>query len=244
MLQDKAAEIEHTKNIIQNAEFFWGWSTPAGKLRAKRRAEIIINEIKNRNYLKVLEIGCGTGVFTEFFCKANLDVCGTDISLDLLKKAKLRCLKSLSLNLIVSDVENLPFYDNSFDAIVGVCVLHHINVVSALKEIRRVVKNDGFILFSEPNMMNPQLMLQKNIKPIKRLRILGETENETAFFKWQIKSDLKKLGFREVIIRPFDFLHPWTPKFAIPFIKKIGYYFENIPILKEIAGSLLIYAVK
>ncbi|UCH12237.1 MAG: hypothetical protein JSW18_05335, partial [Candidatus Omnitrophota bacterium] len=99
-------------------------------------------------------------------------------------------------------------------------------------------------LFTEPNMMNPQLMLQKNIKPLKRIPILGETEDETAFLKWQIRDILESMDFKEITITPFDFLHPWTPKFLIPSVKKLGSYLENIPILKEIAGSLFIQAVK
>jgi ubiquinone/menaquinone biosynthesis C-methylase UbiE len=205
---------------------------------------MIINEIKKRNFSKILEIGSGTGVFTEFFCKAGFDVYGIDISLDLLKKAQIKHSSSISLRLSVADVENLPYADNSFDAVVGICVLHHLDAKKAFKEIRRVLKEGGIILFSEPNMMNPQLFIQKNVKSIKRISILGETENETAFFKWKLKALLKRMHFKEINITPFDFLHPWTPPPLIPFIKRLGYYCESTPLLRDIAGSLFILAAK
>ena len=71
MGQDKAGEIEHGSHIKEDAEFFWGWSTPAGRLRAQRRADIIIEELRNRGFTKILEIGSGTGVFTSFFCRIS-----------------------------------------------------------------------------------------------------------------------------------------------------------------------------
>ena len=243
-MQNKQKEIEHDQKIKEDAEFFWGWATPAGKLRAERRSNMIISSVKSRGFSRVLEIGPGTGIFTEFFCKAGLDVYGVDISFDLLKELKIKRSRKNILNLSVADVEAMPYCDSSFDAVVGVCVLHHFDIVPALKEIGRVLKKGGIFLFSEPNMMNPQLALQKNIKPIKRLSILGETEDETAFFKWQMRNLLETMSFKEISIMPFDFLHPWTPKPLIPFVEKLGFCLEKIPLLKEIAGSLLIHAVK
>jgi hypothetical protein len=91
-------------------------------------------------------------------------------------------------------------------------------------------------------MMNPQLLIQKNVKPIKKIRILGETLDETAFFRWRLSHDLKRVGFTDISIVPFDFLHPWTPPFVIPVVNKIGTLAEKIPLIKEIAGSLIINA--
>jgi ubiquinone/menaquinone biosynthesis C-methylase UbiE len=242
--QDKQKEIIHDRAIKENAEFFWGWATTAGKLRAKRRSERIIEEIKRRNLNKILEIGSGTGVFTACFCSANLDVSGIDISWELLRKAKEKCRGYKALHLSVADVEHLPYHNEAFDAVVGICVLHHLNVAEALAEIQRVLRTNGIILFSEPNMLNPQLFIQKNVKPLKRLPILGETEDETAFYKWQLKAVLEGMGFREVQLEPFDFLHPWTPRFLISSIIRVGTYLEKTPLLREIAGSLFICAVK
>ncbi|MFA5336873.1 MAG: methyltransferase domain-containing protein, partial [Candidatus Omnitrophota bacterium] len=236
--------LAHNKDILQNPELFWGWDTPAGKLRARRRADMIITEIKKKNASKILEIGSGTGLFTKFFQESGLKMHGMDISLDLLEKAKSKYSIQSRPQFSVADAEYLPYKSNSFDAVVGVCVLHHLNLEGTLKEIKRVLRQDGIILFSEPNMMNPQLMIQKNIKPIKKIAILGETEDETAFFRWKLKRQLEKLGFNDVSIRPFDFLHPWTPKAFIPHIIKLGACLEKTPFLKEIAGSLFISAVK
>lgn len=244
MAQDKAGEIIHDSHIKDDAEFFWGWSTPAGKLRAQRRADLIVKELNKKGFSKILEIGSGTGIFTDFLCRAGFEVHGIDISSDLLKKAAQKCMGAGNLTLSVADAQALPYPDGSFDAVIGVCVLHHMDVLPVLSEIKRVMKDGGLMIFSEPNMMNPQLMLQKNIKAIKRLKVLGETEDETAFFRWPMKKMLEDMGFKNVSVTPFDFLHPWTPKPFIPFVKNLGIVLEDIPVIREIAGSLFIYAAK
>ena len=98
------------------------------------------------------------------------------------------------------------------------------------------------MFFTEPNMMNPQIALQKNIPALKRK--LGDSPDETAFFRWSLKKLLMKTGFKEIVIKPFDFLHPALHPSLIPFISSLGEAVEKTPLLKEIAGSLYISAIK
>jgi len=112
----------------------------------------------------------------------------------------------------------------------------------AFKEIGRTLKKGGVIAFCEPNMVNPQLALQKNIPFIKRL--MGDTPDETAFFRWRLKKFLKDRGFTDISVEPFDFLHPWVPKKMIGVVDRFGRFLERVPGLREIAGSLQIFARK
>ena len=91
-------------------------------------------------------------------------------------------------------------------------------------------------------MLNPQIWLERNITIIRKLT--NNSLDETAFVRWELKKELMNLGFKNVSIRPFDFLHPFTPSMLIPFISNISNLVEKIPLAKEIAGSLLIYASK
>jgi len=162
-----------------------------------------------------------------------------DISYGLLKKARKR---NANIIFIQADAENLPFKDNVFDYVLGVSILHHLNLRSALKSIRSVLIDNGSMIFSEPNMANPQIFLQKKIGWLKR--ILNDTPDETAFFRWKLRQHLEQNGFSHIHIFPFEFLHPFTPAFLVHFIKRLELYLENIPIFKEIAGSLLISSKK
>ena len=71
MLQDKSVEIERGREILEDAEWLWGWGTTAGKLRAERRAGILIDMANMVRGRSVLEIGCGTGMFTRKIIKTG-----------------------------------------------------------------------------------------------------------------------------------------------------------------------------
>jgi hypothetical protein len=90
--------------------------------------------------------------------------------------------------------------------------------------------------------MNPQIAIQKNVPAIKKR--LGDSPDETAFFRWSLKKKLKKAGFKLIKITPFDFLHPSIPGWAILLVNTPLEVLEKIPLIKEISGSLIVEAKK
>jgi len=234
-------EIQHGEKIASNAVNVWGWGTPAGKIRADRRAAYFIRIGHITAGKKVLEIGCGTGEFTKRIAQTGADITAIDISTDLLEVAR-SGIPNVNVGFHVQNVEKLDFEDGSFDIVVGSSILHHLNLNPALKEVYRVLKNGGMVILTEPNMLNPQIWLERKITFIRKLT--NNSPDETAFIRWGLKKEFINLGFKNVSIRPFDFLHPFTPSMLIPFISNIGNLVESIPLAREIAGSLLIYALK
>ena len=73
---------------------------------------------------------------------------------------------------------------------------------------------------------------------------LGDSPDETAIVRWNFAKLLREKGFKNVSVFPYDFLHPSVPSFLIPVVNGIGKVVEKIPVLKEIAGSVVIYAEK
>jgi ubiquinone/menaquinone biosynthesis C-methylase UbiE len=95
-----------------------------------------------RNFLtsdKILEIGAGAGISSIFLAQYLVE--RTDYL-------------SWDEDVYVRggiDAENLPYMDKQFDVVFGVDVLHHLNSpVLALKEISRVLKENGRAIFIEP----------------------------------------------------------------------------------------------
>ena len=172
-------EIEHGKFLAhEGAGEVWNWESPAGKIRWQRRVKMLTASIKQTD--KILELGCGTGYFTKEIVSSGAFVTAIDISPELLTIAK----KEITASNVSFEIENayeLSFKDNTFDLIIGSSVLHHLEIKKAICEMHRVLKPGGRIFFTEPNMMNPQIAMQKNIPSLKRK--LGDSPDETAFFR-------------------------------------------------------------
>lgn len=233
-------EKQHGRKIVSDAEKVWNWSSPAGKRRAERRADFLIKipEIKKED--EVLEIGCGTGLFTEkLFNATRAKITGIDISEDLLEIAR---KKLPEVNFLIDDAMSLSFADESFNVVCGSSVLHHLEMETAYKEFYRVLKPGGKMVFAEPNMVNPQILVQKNVPFIKRWA--GDSPDETAIIRWKTARQLKNAGFKNIRIIPYDFLHPATPSFLINCVETFGKTIEKIPLIKEIAGSVIISCEK
>jgi SAM-dependent methyltransferase len=235
-----AKEIEHGRFLAEHgAGEVWNWESPAGKLRWARRVKMVSNHL--RAGMSVLELGCGTGYFTRELARSGADIVAIDVSPELLEIAKLDC-PAENVRYEVQNACALSYPDAVFDSVVGSSVLHHLEIKEALREIYRVLKSGGTIYFTEPNMLNPQIAIQKNIPWIKRK--LGDSPDETAFFRWPLQRSLERTGFRDVRIDPFDFLHPKTPLSLVTRLNALGRFFERMPVVSEFAGSLYIRAIK
>jgi len=191
--------------------------------------------------MTVLELGCGTGYFTQELARSGADVVAIDVSPELLAVARAG-YSAPNVRYEIQNACTLSYPDVIFDSVIGSSVLHHLEIAKGLREIYRVLKPRGAIYFTEPNMLNPQIALQKNIPWIKRK--LGDSPDETAFFRWQLRRLLERMGYRDVRIDPFDFLHPKTPAPLIDRVDALGRFLESVPLISEFAGSLYIRAVK
>ncbi len=120
----------------------------------ERRIQIITGMGNVVPSFNVLEVGCGTGIYTYEMTKHFNNIIGLDISRGMLIEAKKKIINSTSYNVILvqGDAENIPFKDSSFDRVVSINMLEHLdNVSKSAKEMKRVVKNDGKLLISIPN---------------------------------------------------------------------------------------------
>ena len=234
-------EICHGQRIAARADDIWGWTLPTAPSRARRRTDLLVRYGRIGPEKTVLELGCGTGVITKQLARSGAEVVALDLSPDLLATARARRMPA-NVAFQIGDAEALDFPGGTFDAVVGSSILHHLNLDRVLPEVHRVLRPGGSIAFSEPNMMNPQIFVQKSVPWIKRLA--GDTPDETAFVRWPLSDRLKQTGFQEVEIVPYDFLHPSVPFPLISPISHLGRILERIPLVREIAGSLIIGAVR
>jgi SAM-dependent methyltransferase len=97
--------------------------------------------------IKILDAGCGTGRILENL--ANFKAFGIDLSEEALKFCKLRNLNDLSR----ASICDLPFHANSFDVVISLDVISHVDVSydnKILREIHRVINPGGVLLLNLP----------------------------------------------------------------------------------------------
>ena len=71
----------------------------------------------------VLDMGCGTGNYTDALRQVAKSVIGIDLSIGMLEQAR---SKFIDLLLILGDITSMPFKPKSFDAAFAIQVLHHV----------------------------------------------------------------------------------------------------------------------
>lgn len=235
-------ERQHAKVLIEGgAEKIWGWDTPAGAERVRARVEWLAKHCNLEPGTRVLECGCGTGIFTRHLSKTGALITGVDISDELLNQARKACPDSnvsfLQANL--EDPTRLP--DNFFDAMYGVSVLHHLALDKALPQLRSKLKPGARFAFSEPNIFNPinkyVLFVDDSQKRARR----GVSPTEMAFTPEELREAFEKAGYVVHSVCHRDFLHPSLPRLMIPLAKIAQTVLEGIPMLARWSGSLWIH---
>jgi len=97
---------------------------------------------------KLLEIGCGTGHFSEHFASKGFEVTGVDISEPMVAVARQQNIRSGEFH--VGDAERLPFTDGTFDVVAAITVLEFVcDPVSVVSEMVRCVQSGQYVRFSE-----------------------------------------------------------------------------------------------
>lgn len=97
----------------------------------------------------VLDCACGDGIQAEKFSKTHR-VIGIDLSSVRVKRARAK-----GLSVMVADVYNLPFKNDTFDVLVFGEILEHLTEPEkALKEINRTLKSKGYLIMDTPSRSN------------------------------------------------------------------------------------------
>ncbi|MFH1096362.1 MAG: class I SAM-dependent methyltransferase, partial [Candidatus Desantisbacteria bacterium] len=102
---------------------------------------------------KLLDFGCGNGVEALRYARMGYQVYGFDISDQRIENAMILAEKYGLTDKVTFSVqvsENLDYPPDFFDIIVGVDILHHVNVEESVKEISRILKKNGCAIFREP----------------------------------------------------------------------------------------------
>lgn len=118
-----------------------------------RRKHLIFQQLLKGGKVRgkrILEVGCGTGCFTEELVIRGGIVTVLDIGTNLVDNVS----KKYHCRGVVGDACNLPFDDASFDLVVSSeCIEHTPDPVRAIMEMCRVCVGEGEVCFTSPNRL-------------------------------------------------------------------------------------------
>jgi ubiquinone/menaquinone biosynthesis C-methylase UbiE len=108
---------------------------------------------------RILDLGCGPGIYAKLLTDKGAIVKGIDISKEELKYAKIEAPKA---EFKLGDANRLPYKDSEFDIVLSALVMGHIKDWNKpLKEIRRVLKKGGIFIFSNYNPVTEKMRKTK-----------------------------------------------------------------------------------
>lgn len=138
-------------------------NTPDRKIMALHRYALSL--LGNVEGKKILDCGCGYGALSCHLAKRGARMTAIDVSPRSLAVAEEWFRRNQVIHLIdrrVVSLHDVSFEDESFDFIIGSCILHHLDLEEAMPKLRRLLKKDGRAVFVENNGSNPLLMFVRN----------------------------------------------------------------------------------
>jgi SAM-dependent methyltransferase len=101
----------------------------------------------------VVDFGCGSGENSLLLARRGAYVIGVDISESLVGLARRRLeINGLAgrAQFVVGSAHDLPLRDGTADVVLGIAILHHLNLDAASREVHRILKPGGRGIFKEP----------------------------------------------------------------------------------------------
>jgi SAM-dependent methyltransferase len=139
---------------INPAQYDAWYGTAFGSLCHRLEKDALFSLAKFNPGDKILDAGCGTGVYLEELLRLGQDVTGVDEDGDMLEYAS--SSRGKGATLIKAALQDLPFEPSTFDKVISVCTLEFIDgPLNALKEMARVLKKDGILLIGFLNRNSP-----------------------------------------------------------------------------------------
>jgi len=202
-------------------EFIKEYSENVKNEKYKHRTAHVLDLIKDEGKdLKILDYGSGWGLFTKIISEKSNSFDVTGIDLD---KMSLKISQD-----IIGEKDNLHFLnqtifdfkENFFDYVVSMQVIEHVhNPGNYLKEINRVLKNDGTLIITLPNVVQPMSILSLLIKSQKKLNLRLKERSQ----------DMLKNYMKE-----HDHIQAWDPNHFVTFASSLGFEFEEIRMVEGV----------
>ena len=236
-LEDNLREMERTR------EQYWRRYPATSPTKLEWRALTVRHAFHVLPGERVLELGAGTGLWTEHLTEALRGECPiTAVVFDerFAEQLSARGLPNVEVVLVRDRLDDLPA--ESFDYVVGTAIICHDRYGENLRVLHRLLKPGGQLLFFEANFWNPQVLVKSVVKPVGRWA--GNAECQIGMRRWKLVQEASRSGYVELEVIPYDILHPRAPAGLISAIQSTAYLLERVPAVRDLCGTLYVWARK
>lgn len=172
---DKFASAYHAKRQDRSKSFY------NDHLEQPMMAKLLRDKIRGK---KVLDVGCGSGLFTRKLKKWGASVIGVDFSQGMLKIAR---AEHPDISFLKATLTRLPFDSASFDVVTSSLVLHYTrHLKSAYREIARVIKPCGFFVFSMHHPFSSFTLTGRAVKEGKQGELAQTNYFQSGAYRWRM----------------------------------------------------------
>lgn len=217
----------------------------------------------------ILEVGGGDGRFAFYLMKNGYTVIESDIALGSVQKTKSVAENNDVPNSVfaVIDAENLPFKNNTLDAIFMVASLHHLpHPEVAIAEFNRCLKSGGYLLIlREPaswqyKLFGPIFWIIRRAVRSKNKNSISLADDETGGFSIKQYKNLLA-DFNDLELRPVSYIYKYYYNLLVlvnkffkkpikesmkvkTILKKIDKFIERLPSIKNYPWDWDVYCRK
>jgi 2-polyprenyl-3-methyl-5-hydroxy-6-metoxy-1,4-benzoquinol methylase len=234
--------LENLNEIERSREAYWRRYPATSPTRLRWRANAARHALHIAPGERVLELGAGSGIWTEHLTSAlrnESPITAAVFNADLAEQARARGLANVEVTTIASREQLAP---ESFDYVVGTAMLSHYRWQENMEWIAELLEPGGQMLFLEANYLNPQVFAKANSKRLARWS--RNAECQIALRESEVEEEARHVGLEEIVVVPYDILHPRTPTQLVPAVQSTAFVLEHLPVVRKLCGTLFITAVK
>ena len=214
------------------------------------RFDAVLDALDGRLGDEILDLGCGSGLYTRMLVERGAKVTATEFAPSALAQAESN-LGALAdkVDLRLEDAQNLILPDARFDKVLLTEVIEHVpRPERAIAEAARVLRPDGLLVVSTPSRFSP-MNLAYGLK--RRVRRYGFNEHLHEFtpgsFRRLVGEELtvQDLSFVNFVLPyPADELYLRLGSPALGALKRIERVLGGLPVMRRLGWTMVIRARK
>lgn len=158
------------------------------ELLDKKISFSFLGDVKDK---RILDAGCGTGIFSKELDKKGANLFSIDLSEEMLSIARKNC-KGTKIVFERGSIDDLPYENNYFDKVISNLAIHSIeNPLPCLEEFGRVLKEGGVLVFSTNHPIYSSIKTVQNVKGVNQITLSNYFEKEKYY--WSLYGSKTKI---------------------------------------------------